>query len=200
MTKFTLTSKVKKKPLYYNMQVSVDKDCSASDFGSLLPSSNFYFYKDSPIIYTFRRENYWQLSGREGVYINTFNNGETTTTNMFSLALSTRGISYLIGDGTGYASKENEYFEFQYRVKDDEPNREVQKNSLFLYFNFSESNCINFHNLIKLSKYKAFFNSFSISSPIGSLFSLSIFLTSLLFLWLVQVTFGALLNSTTLIL
>jgi len=36
--------------------------------------------------------------------------GKTTTTNMFSLALRTRGISYLIGDGTGYASKEHEYF------------------------------------------------------------------------------------------
>ena len=36
--------------------------------------------------------------------------GKTTTTNMFSLALKTKGISYLIGDGTGYASKNNEYF------------------------------------------------------------------------------------------
>ena len=36
--------------------------------------------------------------------------GKTTTTNMFSLALKTRGISYLIGDGTGYANKKNEYF------------------------------------------------------------------------------------------
>ena len=36
--------------------------------------------------------------------------GKTTTTNMFSLALKTKGISYLIGDGTGYASKSHEYF------------------------------------------------------------------------------------------
>ena len=36
--------------------------------------------------------------------------GKTTTTNMFSLALKTRGISYLIGDGTGEAKKENTYF------------------------------------------------------------------------------------------
>lgn len=36
--------------------------------------------------------------------------GKTTTTNMFSLALKTRGISYLIGDGTGYADKKHEYF------------------------------------------------------------------------------------------
>ena len=36
--------------------------------------------------------------------------GKTTTTNMLSLALKTRGISYLIGDGTGYANKESEYF------------------------------------------------------------------------------------------
>lgn len=36
--------------------------------------------------------------------------GKTTTTNMFSLALKTKGISYLIGDGTGYANKNYEYF------------------------------------------------------------------------------------------
>ena len=36
--------------------------------------------------------------------------GKTTTTNMFSLAFKTRGISYLIGDGTGYANKEDKYF------------------------------------------------------------------------------------------
>lgn len=36
--------------------------------------------------------------------------GKTTTTNMFSLALKNQGISYLIGDGTGYADKKHEYF------------------------------------------------------------------------------------------
>lgn len=36
--------------------------------------------------------------------------GKTTTTNMFSLALKDRGVSYLIGDGTGFADKKNEYF------------------------------------------------------------------------------------------
>ena len=36
--------------------------------------------------------------------------GKTTTTNMLSLALKTKGISYLIGDGSGYANKESEYF------------------------------------------------------------------------------------------
>lgn len=36
--------------------------------------------------------------------------GKTTTTNMFSVAFKTRGISYLIGDGTGSANKENTYF------------------------------------------------------------------------------------------
>lgn len=36
--------------------------------------------------------------------------GKTTTTNMLSVALNTKGISYLIGDGTGYANKESEYF------------------------------------------------------------------------------------------
>ena len=35
--------------------------------------------------------------------------------------------------------KGNEYFEFQYRVKDDEPNRKVQKNSLFLYWDDEEA-------------------------------------------------------------
>lgn len=36
--------------------------------------------------------------------------GKTTTTNMFASALNSRGISYLIGDGTGYANKESNYF------------------------------------------------------------------------------------------
>ena len=36
--------------------------------------------------------------------------GKTTTTNMMSLALRNRGVNYLIGDGTGSASKENKYF------------------------------------------------------------------------------------------
>lgn len=36
--------------------------------------------------------------------------GKTTTTNMMSLALKTNGINYLIGDGTGDASRENTYF------------------------------------------------------------------------------------------
>lgn len=36
--------------------------------------------------------------------------GKTTTTNMFSLALQDQGVSYLIGDGTGHASREDVYF------------------------------------------------------------------------------------------
>lgn len=36
--------------------------------------------------------------------------GKTTTTNMFSLALRDRGVSYLIGDGTGTADINDEYF------------------------------------------------------------------------------------------
>lgn len=36
--------------------------------------------------------------------------GKTTTTNMFSLGFKERGISYLIGDGTGKADKSNPYF------------------------------------------------------------------------------------------
>ena len=36
--------------------------------------------------------------------------GKTTTTNMFSKALNNRGVAYLIGDGTGHATKEDKYF------------------------------------------------------------------------------------------
>ena len=36
--------------------------------------------------------------------------GKTTTTNMMALALKEQGINYLIGDGTGSASKDNSYF------------------------------------------------------------------------------------------
>ena len=36
--------------------------------------------------------------------------GKTTTTNMMALAFQGHGINYLIGDGTGSASKDNSYF------------------------------------------------------------------------------------------
>lgn len=36
--------------------------------------------------------------------------GKTTTTNMLATALISTGINYLIGDGTGYASRDNKYF------------------------------------------------------------------------------------------
>jgi hypothetical protein len=61
-TKF---KKIEKEPLYYNMQISVDKDCLASEVGivpPVLPGDepvDFHFYKDSPIILSFIFENYW---------------------------------------------------------------------------------------------------------------------------------------------
>ena len=36
--------------------------------------------------------------------------GKTTTTNMLATALRDVGINYLVGDGTGYGSRDNEYF------------------------------------------------------------------------------------------
>lgn len=36
--------------------------------------------------------------------------GKTTTTNMLALALKNEGVNYLIGDGTGSALRENQYF------------------------------------------------------------------------------------------
>ena len=36
--------------------------------------------------------------------------GKTTTTNMLALALRDAGVNYLIGDGTGSALRENQYF------------------------------------------------------------------------------------------
>lgn len=36
--------------------------------------------------------------------------GKTTTTNMLATALKTTGISYLIGDGTGYGNSQSKYF------------------------------------------------------------------------------------------
>lgn len=36
--------------------------------------------------------------------------GKTTTTNMMSLAFRNQGINYLIGDGTGYADRDNAFF------------------------------------------------------------------------------------------
>lgn len=36
--------------------------------------------------------------------------GKTTTTNMIATALKDTGINYLVGDGTGYGNRDNEYF------------------------------------------------------------------------------------------
>jgi hypothetical protein len=52
-------------PLYYNMQLSVDKDCSTSELGFPLfaGGKDFNFYKDSPIILSFISENRWAMDG-----------------------------------------------------------------------------------------------------------------------------------------
>jgi hypothetical protein len=60
-TKF---KKIEKEPLYYNLQVSVDKTCSAADINALGDPGfhNIIFYEHSPIILTFVSENYWKFS------------------------------------------------------------------------------------------------------------------------------------------
>lgn len=66
-TKF---KKIEKEPLYYNMQLSVDKDCTASSVGYKNPvMEDTYFYKDSPIILTFISRNHWEDSKNFGLVI-----------------------------------------------------------------------------------------------------------------------------------
>lgn len=72
MAKFTLTSKFKKTnlgPLYYNMQISVDKDFTYHsnhlEAGAPPGVEDINFYKDSPIILSFtsiRPETSWASS------------------------------------------------------------------------------------------------------------------------------------------
>lgn len=67
VTKF---KKIEKEPLYYNMQLSVDKDCTASSVGYKNPGvEDTYFYKDSPIILTFISGNHWEDSKNFGLMI-----------------------------------------------------------------------------------------------------------------------------------
>lgn len=68
-TKF---KKIEKEPLYYNMQISVDKDCTASSVGYKNPGvEDTHFYKDSPIIltFTFASRNHWESSKNFGLMI-----------------------------------------------------------------------------------------------------------------------------------
>lgn len=56
-TKF---KKIEKEPLYYNIQVSVDKDIRAISLNPLPKEyENLIFYKDFPIILSFISENYY---------------------------------------------------------------------------------------------------------------------------------------------
>jgi hypothetical protein len=61
---FTFTPIPVYEPLYYNIQVSVDRTCSAADINNMGDPDwhNIIFYEDLPIILTFVSENYWNYS------------------------------------------------------------------------------------------------------------------------------------------
>lgn len=84
------------------------------------------------------RKHYFMVKKRktDGIYISI----QDEELRLFS-ALKEKNLPFLCEKIllTDPERKGNEYFEFQYRVKDDEPNREVQKNSLFLYWDDEET-------------------------------------------------------------
>lgn len=61
MTRYIFGTGLKKKPLYYNIQISVDKDYTYTDN---MPTgyAEIKFYKDSPIILTFESQDWWSSS------------------------------------------------------------------------------------------------------------------------------------------
>ena len=84
MTKYifaTKFKKIEKEPLYYNMQVSVDKDYAHPGGSAPGMPDVINFYKDSPIILPFASVNYWIPTNDYNIYIDA--PGSTTTTNLY---------------------------------------------------------------------------------------------------------------------
>ena len=60
MIKYFLGTILKSEPLYYNIQISVDKDCTYDTKQHASPTITFY--KDSPYVLTFITEGEWRLN------------------------------------------------------------------------------------------------------------------------------------------
>ena len=61
MPRYIFGTGLKKKPLYYNIQISVDKDYTYTDN---MPTGQMEikFYKDSPIVLNFVSQDWWSSS------------------------------------------------------------------------------------------------------------------------------------------
>ena len=60
MMRYFLVTILKSKPLYYNIQILVDKDYTYNDTNNGTPTITFY--KDSPYVLTFIADDQWRLN------------------------------------------------------------------------------------------------------------------------------------------
>lgn len=92
MIKYFLGTILKSKPLYYNIQISVDKDCT---YNTKQPESpTITFYKDSPYVLTFIAYDIWRLNFNEFGGLEIHKPSETTNLYLYGM------IFFKICDGT----------------------------------------------------------------------------------------------------
>ena len=91
MIKHFLGTILKTEPLYYNIQISVDKDCTY-DTNNGTPTITFY--KDSPYVLTFIADDFWRLNFNELGGLEIYKPRETTNLYLYGM------IFFKICDGT----------------------------------------------------------------------------------------------------
>lgn len=72
MSKYIFATKFKKEPLYYNIQVSVNKDFNLSKGSLWLIPNSIRIYRDSPILFTNNGFNEWSFEVAEPGNIQSF--------------------------------------------------------------------------------------------------------------------------------
>ena len=92
MIRYILGTILKSKPLYYNIQISVDKDCTYDTKQHESPTITFY--KDSPYVLTFIAEDIWRLNFNELGGLEIDKPRETTNLYLYGM------IFFEICDGT----------------------------------------------------------------------------------------------------
>ena len=90
--RYFLGTILKSKPLYYNIQISVDKDCTY-DTGHRT-TQTFTFYKDSPYVLTFIADDQWRLNFNELGGLEIYKPRETTNLYLYGM------VFFKICDGT----------------------------------------------------------------------------------------------------
>ena len=92
MIKYFLGTILKSKPLYYNIQISVDKDCTYDTKQHESPTITFY--KDSPYVLTFIAEGEWRLNFNEFGGLEIYKLSEITNLYLYGM------VFFKICDGT----------------------------------------------------------------------------------------------------